>query len=40
MNEVRCPDCDSGLMVLFGDDVGLCVPCDIAWPLIPVEEVR
>ena len=33
--ELVCPDCDSRLMVLFGNDVGICVPCDKAWPLIP-----
>ena len=36
MSEVECPDCGSGLFVLFNNDVGLCVPCDKAWPLIEV----
>ena len=35
--DVECPDCGSGLFVLFNNDVGLCVPCDKGWPLIPVE---
>ena len=35
--DVECPDCGSGLFVLFGNDVGLCVPCAKAWPLIPAE---
>ena len=36
-DQLECPDCGSGLFVLFGNDVGLCVPCDTGWPLVPVE---
>ena len=39
MADLVCPDCGSGLMVLFSGDVGLCVPCDRGWPLVPAEEV-
>ena len=36
-DKLECPDCGFGLIVLFNDDVGLCIGCDKAWPLIPVE---
>ena len=37
--DVECPDCASFLFVLFNNDVGVCVVCDKAWPLIPAEAV-
>ena len=36
-DKVECPDCGFGLIVLFGNDVGLCIACNRAWPLVPVE---
>ena len=37
-DKIECPDCGFGLFVMFGNDVGVCLPCNTAWPLIPVEE--